>query len=234
MRSLFLAAAFAVGIAPQASAIECHTAIVFALDASRSIDINEARLQRDGLADALRDPAVQDLIIPYPGSGIVAMAFEWTNPDDQLVIAPWAVLNSTAAIEAFAAGLQSAPTIKRRLKTGIGAALRFAGAAHQTAPADCRRKVIDVSGDGPGNAGVLPRTIRAKGELDGIVINGLVIRHPNHDQAQAPGKDPLIYYRDHVAQGPGAFVIDVRFFDEYPAAIRRKIIRELSPAFAQK
>ncbi|MEM7547355.1 MAG: DUF1194 domain-containing protein [Pseudomonadota bacterium] len=234
IRQMTLAACVALGLAGPATAFDCHMAIVFALDASRSVDATESRIQREGLADALRDPVIQSYILPYPGSGIAAMAFEWANPEDQLTIAPWAILDSPEAIAGFATRLEVAPTIPRRLKTGIGAALRFAGAAHRAAPVSCRRQVVDMSGDGPGNAGVLPRTIRRKGELDGLTINGLVIRHPNLDSAQPPDRDPLAYYNRHIIQGPGAFVMDIAVFDDYPAAIRRKLLRELSPSLAQR
>ncbi len=227
-----LALVAALSLPLPAAALECHTAIVFALDASRSVDNYEGRLQREGLANALRDPVVQAAIYPFEGSGIVATAFEWSNPDSQVTIAPWAILDGPAAVEAFAQTLVAGPGLARRLKTGIGAALRYAGAAHRAAPAACQRRVIDVSGDGPGNAGVLPRTIKAKGEVAGIIINGLVIRHPEFNTAHPPDKDPLRYYRERIIQGPGAFVVVAETFEEYAEAIRTKLLRELTPAVA--
>ena len=231
MKGFALAAAMA--FAPMtAAAFECHTALVLGLDASRSVDARESRLQRDGLAAALTSPEIMAAIAPYEGVGIVAMAFEWSNPADQLVIAPWRVLDGEASIRSFAAEIAAAPAIERRWKTGIGPAMRFAAEAFAAAPMRCRRLVVDISGDGPGNAGTPPESHRAAGAFDGLVINGLVIRHPNNDQAQPPGKDPLIYYQRHVVQGPGAFIVETGSYDDYPEAIHRKLLRELSPPLA--
>ncbi|MEL7463977.1 MAG: DUF1194 domain-containing protein [Pseudomonadota bacterium] len=215
-----------------ASAFDCHTALVMGLDASRSVDQRESRLQREGLADALTSPEIVAAIAPHEGTGIAAMAFEWSDPEDQVVIARWRVLDGEAAIEAFAADVVEGPGIERRWKTGIGPALHFAVDAFADAPAICRRRIIDISGDGPGNAGNPPHRFREEGLLGGVTINGLVIRHPDNDQAQGPNRDPLIYYQREVVQGPGAFVMETASFDDYPAAIRRKLLRELAPSLA--
>ena len=233
MKGFALAAAAA--LAPMtAAAFECHTALVLGLDASRSVDKRESQLQREGLAAALTAPEIVSAIMPYEGIGIAAMAFEWSNPTAELVIAPWRVLNSEAAIKSFAAEIVAGPEISQRWKTGIGSAMRFAARAFDAAPVACRRRVIDVSGDGPGNAGAPPEQYRRQGVFDGLIINGLVIRHPDNDAAQPPNRDPAIYYRRHVAQGPGAFIMETKSYDDYPEAIRRKLLRELSPPLAAK
>lgn len=219
-------------MATPVSAFECHTALVLALDASRSVDRREHDLQRRGLAEALREPEIMAALAPVQGYGAIAMAFEWSNPGAETVLAPWTVLDGQDAIHRFAAALEQGPEIKRRMKTGLGSAMRFAAEARQVAPAPCARYVIDISGDGPGNAGTPPARYRATGLFDGLMINGLVIRHPILDSAQPPGKDPLPYYQTHVIQGPGAFVEVVDSYDDYPAAIRRKLLRELSPSLA--
>ncbi|MEL6792494.1 MAG: DUF1194 domain-containing protein, partial [Pseudomonadota bacterium] len=147
---------FAIGLllalAPlPAAAFQCHTALVMGLDASRSVDGRESRLQRQGLADALTSPEIMAAITPYEGAGIAAMAFEWSAPDDQSIIAQWRVLDSEGAIAVFAAEIVETPGVEERWKTGIGAAMGFAATAFREAPAECRRHVIDISGDGPGN-----------------------------------------------------------------------------------
>lgn len=217
-----------------AAGFECHTALVLGLDASRSVDARESRLQREGLAQALVSPEIIDAIAPYEGLGAVALAFEWSNPSDQLVLAPWTVLDGPEAIAAFAARIVEGPEIPRRWKTGIGPAMRFAADAFALAPVPCFRRVVDISGDGPGNAGVAPEILRAAGAFDGLTINGLVIRHPENDSAQPPDKDPLSYYQRNVIHGPGAFIVETRSYDDYPEAIRRKLLRELAPPMAAR
>lgn len=227
--------AAALSLAPGlAGAFECHTALILGLDASRSVDAYESRMQRVGLAEALMAPEIAAAIAPYEGLGTVAMAFEWSNPDDQMVLAPWMVLDGPAAIEEFAARIVAGPKIERRWKTGIGPAMLFAAEAFKIAPVACDRQVVDISGDGPGNAGVAPDLLREAGMFSGIMINGLVIRHPSNDQAQGPDKDPLPYYQRHVIQGPGAFIVETASYDDYPKAIRRKLLRELAPPIALK
>ena len=228
-----LAAALIFFAAPVA-AFECHTALVLGLDASRSVDARESALQREGLAAALTSPEIVAAIAPYEGAGVAAMAFEWSNPGDQLVIAPWTLLDGEASIRAFAQSLVASPGIERRWRTGLGEAMRFAAEAIRSAPASCARLVIDISGDGPHNAGTTPEAHRRAGAFNGLTINGLVIRHPALDSAQPPGKDPLPYYRKHVIQGPGSFIELTESYDSYPQAIRRKLLRELSPSLAMK
>ncbi len=215
-----------------ARAVDCHAALVLALDISDSVDAYEADLQRDGLAAALRDDAVRAAISPRAGMGAALMAFEWNNPSHQRVIAPWRLLSTPAALDAFANEVENASPSDRRGQTGIGAAMRFAAHAFGAAP-PCDRKLIDISGDGAGNSGVPPHQVRASGELSDVTINGLVIRNPELDSAQPPARDPLPYYQKNVKWGPGAFVIVIDSYDDYADAIRRKLLRELSPNFAR-
>ncbi len=214
-----------------ARATDCHAALVLALDLSDSVDAHEADLQRKGLASALRDEAVRAAIMPRAGLGVALMVFEWNNPSMQRIIAPWRLLSTDAAIDEFASQLETDLRPRINGQTGIGAAIRFAVRAFADAPT-CERRLIDVSGDGPGNTGVPPQQVRQSGELADLTINGLVIRNPGLDSAQPPGRDPLPYYQKNVKWGPGAFVIVVDSYDDYADAIRRKLLRELSPNFA--
>lgn len=216
-----------------ASAFTCHVALVLALDASDSVDRREADLQRRGLAEALKDPEVMAALTPYPGHGALLMAFEWADPGARRVIVEWAALDGAAAIFGIAAKLEIPPPVQMTGQTGLGAALDFAVAAHARAPADCARKVIDVSGDGPGNVGPAPSIRRRAGAFDGITINGLVIREDPADyNAQQPTRDPLPYYEAEVRHGPGAFVMTAASYDDYAVAIRRKLLRELRATVA--
>ena len=224
--------ALSIILAPVAArATECHAALVLALDISDSVDSHEADLQRKGLAAALQDDAVRAAISPRPGLGAALMAFEWNDPSHQRVIAPWSLLSSDAAIDAFAATLAVDPPKRIRGQTGIGAALRFAARSFAAAPR-CERRLIDMSGDGPGNSGVPPRQVLLESEFADLTVNGLVIRNPALDSAQPPARDPLPYYQKNVKRGPGAFVIVIDSYDDYADAIRRKLLRELSPNFA--
>lgn len=216
-----------------AQAFTCHVALVLALDASDSVDPREADLQRNGIASALKDPEVMEALAPAPGFGALVMAFEWADPGEQQIIADWTALDGAAAILAFAARLESLPPVYMAGQTGVGAALEFAVAAHDRAPETCARKVIDVSGDGPGNVGPTPSLLRRAGALDGLTVNGLVIRSdPSDYNAQQPTRDPLPYYEREVRHGPGAFVMLTGSYDDYAEALREKLLRELRPVLA--
>lgn len=216
-----------------AAAFECHTALVLALDASDSVDPEEADLQRRGIATALRDPEVQEALAPAEGYGALLMAFEWADPGETQLVADWTRLDSREAILAMAARFSRPVRAYMNGQTGIGSALEYAARAHQRAPDRCARRVIDVSGDGPGNVGPTPELYRSAGLFDGLVINGLVIRDFVEDYAlQQPTRDPLPYYEENVKHGTGAFVIVTRNYWEYAEAIREKLLRELRPSVA--
>ena len=58
--------------------------------------------------------------------------------------------------------------------------------------------------------------------LSGVTVNGLAIVND----------EPYLedYYRHHVIGGPGAFVMAAADYQDFVEAIRRKLLRELSPA----
>lgn len=229
-----IAALAGLAAGPEAAARDCHVALVLALDASDSVDPAEADLQRSGVAYALSDPEVMEALAPFEGRGALVMAFEWADPGETQVLADWAFLDGPDAIRAFATRLTGYPSVYMSGQTGIGAALQFAAEAHVTAPVACARKVIDVSGDGPGNTGPTPALYRQMGFFDGIVINGLVIRQDPADYAQQqPSRDPLPYYEAEVRHGVGSFVMTANDYEAYAEALRRKLLRELRPVLAE-
>ena len=112
--------------AGQAAAFECHTALVLALDASDSVDPEEADLQRRGIATALRDPEVQEALAPADGYGALLMAFEWADPGETQLVADWTRLDSREAILAMAARFSRPVRAYMNGQTGIGSALEYA------------------------------------------------------------------------------------------------------------
>ena len=89
------------------------------------------------------------------------------------------------------------------------------------------RRVIDVSGDGPNNQGrpVLPA--RADALAKGIVINGLPLMTREGMNASWNIDDLDEYYRSCVIGGPASFVIPVTTWEEFPRAVRQKLVQEL-------
>jgi Ca-activated chloride channel family protein len=196
----------------------CKLALVLALDISSSVNNREYNIQLQGLARAFRTPEVIEAILTPPGAGIAAIVYEWSGYNQQDLVIPWTMLDSEAAIRDVAAILTTHRRPYTDLTTALGKAVEYGAMMFHRAP-PCGRKVIDISGDGENNDGVGPEYFRAQGKLDDITINGLVV--------QGAYPDPAIYYREHVIQGPGAFVALARDFNDYPSVIIGKLLREI-------
>lgn len=207
-----------------AQALDCPVALVLAIDVSSSVDAAEHDLQMTGLAAAFRTPEVVETILAGEGAGIMATAFLWSGFRHQEVIAPWTWLGDAAAIEDFAQVIETAERRVDHWPTSLGRAAEYAAGLQAQNPVPCRRRVIDVSGDGANNDGLGPEWRRDRGMFEGLTINGLAIRGAE--------PDPEAYYRENLITGPGAFVEAVDGYDDYAPAILRKLLRELQPPFA--
>lgn len=109
--------------------------------------------------------------------------------------------------------------------TGIGPAVAFGALMFEYGPT-CRRRVIDVSGDGKHNNGFRPHVAREMPAMQGVTVNALVIE----------GAEPevLAYYLDNVISGSGAFVETAAGYADYAAALRRKLLREIPVPVARQ
>lgn len=224
---------FWLGSQPAFSAeSEVDLELVLAVDVSRSMDMQELALQRDGYVAAFRHPQVIEAITGG-GYGRIAVAFvEWAGPGYQTVVVPWTVISNAAEAAAFATRLDEAP-ILRETGTSISGSLFFAARQFDQGPAQGARRVIDVSGDGPNNMGLPVAPSRNEVISDGITINGLpIMLKPVNTFGGFNIPDLDIYYEDCVIGGPGAFVVTVRNVRDFESAIRRKLVLEIagSPA----
>ena len=173
-----------------------------------------------GLAGALRDPEIVQAIVG--SGGIQIMAFEWSGRFQQVEVAPWSFLSTEADVLAFAGVIADHQRGFDDFPTALGYALGHAAAQLAGAPLTCVRKVVDMSGDGITNEGFGPGSAYDAFDFDGVTVNGLVI------EGEYP--DPVIYYREQVIRGPGAFVEIARDFADYQDAMRRKLLREINGA----
>jgi hypothetical protein len=202
--------------------------LVLAVDVSLSMDMDEQRLQRDGYVLALRDPDLHKAITSGPNGRIAVTYMEWAGPPTQTVVIPWTIIDGPAAAKAFADRLEAAPISRARM-TSISGALSFSRTLLATSGMRGIRRVIDVSGDGPNNAGLPVTGIRDELIADGIVINGLPIvlkRAGSWGMFDLENLDQ--YYSECVIGGTGAFMIPVRETDEFKTATRRKLLLEIS------
>jgi hypothetical protein len=216
----------AAGTRAQQPAPDIDLALVLAVDVSRSMDPDEQRLQRAGYAAAFRHPEVQAAIRSGIHGRIAVAYLEWGGYGRDRVIVPWTFIASAAEAAAFADDLDILP-IDRWSGTSISGGLHAAGRLLMDPRVAGARRVIDVSGDGPNNTG--PPIVSTRDELvaRGIVINGLPIMLKVADSYFGlPDLDR--YYAACVIGGPGAFIVPVREVEEFPSAIRRKLVLEIS------
>lgn len=197
-----------------ASAQTCDLALVLAVDVSGSVDPGEYRIQMDGLAEALRDGVVIDALID--AQAWVSL-IQWTGSSRQSVSIEWSQMTDADAVETFAARVTTEPRLWRNFSTAIGEALQFSLSAFDTVPA-CRRKVIDVSGDGASNEGTEPKEFHKALRAAGVTVNAVVIETDQQDLTS--------YFWENVITGEGAFVMTANGFQDYPDRIRRKLQRE--------
>jgi len=206
---------------------QCRQALLLALDVSGSVDAREYRLQLDGLAAALTDPAVTEALLLMPEAPVRLSVMEWSGPAFQRVILPWREVSDGAALSAIVAQLRQTQRVKADLSTAIGSTLQ-AGAAKMAGQTECWRRVFDVSGDGKSNTGPLPQTVSPG--LGDIIVNGLVIGEavPTAGEGRSPNLAELTaYYRAYVLHGDEAFIESAYGFEDFEAAMIRKLLREL-------
>lgn len=195
----------------------CETALLLAIDVSGSIDRGEYALQVQGLADALDDPAVTDILLR---DQVALAVVHWSGLGKQALVMPWRRMLSPAEVRRFADATRALPRAFAASDTAVGEAISFS-VAQFDAVSDCKRRVIDISGDGPENAGFTAGRARAEAIAAGIEINAIGI-----EDMGLPTPISNFYARWVIT--PGGFVMTARGLDDYPRAIRAKLLRELT------
>ena len=201
--------------------------LVLAVDVSRSIDDDEARLQRQGYRNAIADPRVVQAIRGGMLGAIGLAYVEWAGIEYQRLVIPWTRIATQADAEDWAAVLDRVP--RQSLSwTSISGGIEFSRRVLGEAPWQAIRRVIDVSGDGVNNSGPPVEVARDSAVAEGITINGLPILNARPSFGSSSNVPLDKYYRESVVGGPGAFVIPVEEFESIGLAVRRKLIREIS------
>ncbi|MGQ0585164.1 MAG: DUF1194 domain-containing protein [Reyranella sp.] len=207
---------------------EVDMVLVLAIDISGSVDPDEARLQRQGYVEAFRDPTIMKAILGGNHGRIAVAYYEWADAYVQKLLIDWTLLDSEAAIRDFTARLARAPiSIARR--TSISGAIRYAIPLFGRAPYDTERKVLDISGDGSNNDGGLVTDLRHDALKERIVINGLPIMNDRPNPYGFPSETDLDkYYLHCVIGGPRSFVEVAVNFEDFPRAVRKKLLQEVA------
>lgn len=205
--------------------------LVLAVDVSTSIDQSEFRLQRIGLFRAFRDPGVRASILAQP-NGIAVALVQWAGKGRQRVAIDWHHAHDDSSIDALARRIGGMQRLTGGF-TDIAGAVRFS--TRMLLENDYRgdRLVIDVSGDGVADQGS-PPTARDEAVALGITVNGLAIFPQEYDLGALADQQLFDHYRRDVTGGIASFVITAKSFEDFPRAMREKLIREISgPAFSR-
>ncbi|MCX7306236.1 MAG: DUF1194 domain-containing protein [Hyphomicrobiales bacterium] len=227
-RTIFAAAA-AIFSAPASAVEPVDVELVLAVDVSLSMSPTELDIQRDGYAAALTDDRVLQAISDGGFGKIAVTYFEWAGVTSQHIVVPWTIIANRADAERVAAMLSAqAPNSARR--TSVSAALEFGADLFAESEYRGLKRVIDISGDGPNNQGVPVEAARDAAVAQGIVVNGLPLMTTGGVSGTYDVTNLDRYYSDCVIGGPGAFMVPVNDWSQFPEAIRRKLVLELAGA----
>ena len=224
-RGLLFAPAL-IGAAAQAQAFpEVDLLLVLAMDASGSIDGDEFRLQREGIAESIIHPAVLAAIAANPRRAIAIAMTEWGSPGGAAPVVDWHRVSDAASAQVFANAALAAPR-SRQSYNAIGDAITHAAGLIAAAPYRATERVIDVAGDGPDMRSItLAPDARDAAMAQGITINGLAIEIAPVTR----GNEPLhVHYERNVMGGPGAFVMVAETRRDFARALRAKMLREIA------
>ncbi|MEQ1694352.1 MAG: DUF1194 domain-containing protein, partial [Hyphomicrobiaceae bacterium] len=222
-------------------------ALVVSVDVSQSVDEDRYRLQIDGIAKALVDPAVIDAITSGPNGRILFAMVVWA--DHAQLAVPWTPISTASDAAALASTV-------RRLKRYGGEftclARMFSSLPDlvlSDMPMKAARTVVDVSGDGIDNCSPDVTTRERRDELveRGVTINGLpIIERPGGivgaGAYRAPdgnlenlrpleSREQLTldgWYRTNVMGGDLAFILPANGYTDFARAMRQKFVTEIS------
>lgn len=198
------------------------TALIMSVDVSGSVDERRHRLQMDGIARALVDPAVVKAILSGPNAAILFSVVTWA--DRPRMALPWMRISSRGEAEIAAAIVRGLPRHGGDF-TCMAQMLRYlTDKVVPQIPALAARVVVDVSGDGRDNCNPEQPVAAIRDELAGArtTINGLpILEGREADTLEA-------WYRQNVMGGPGAFVLPALGYEDFGRAIRQKFVLEIS------
>jgi hypothetical protein len=213
--------------AANAPGVPVDVELALGIDVSRSIDPDEARLQRDGYVAAFRSPRVHHAIKGGMLGRIAVAYYEWAGFEQRTVL-NWMVIADAASAETLADILSRHEPMSGR-RTGISGAIDYGAALFENNGIEGMRRVIDISADGPNNWGEPVTVARDRAVAKRITINGLPIMNDRPTMGGLPPMPNLdLYFRDCVIGGPRAFLVVAESFEDFARAVLRKLIMEIA------
>jgi Protein of unknown function (DUF1194) len=201
------------------AAPEVDVALVLAADVSGSVSDARERMQRQGYAAGLLNPAFLGAVRSGRLGRIAVLYFEWSTQDRQIEAMDWAVIADAASAEILARAILVTPRMTPGF-TSISGAIDFGVRRIRQSGFMAARLVIDVSGDGRNNDGREARAARDAAVASGITVNGLPMLEAEPDLES--------YYRAEVIGGPLAFAVPVPTAESIATAVLRKLVTEVA------
>ncbi len=211
----------------EAEELEVDLQLVLAVDVSRSMSPMELEIQRRGYAEALTSKEVISAINSGLLGRIALTYMEWAGTYSQRVVVDWTLINNRTDAQVFADKL-SAHFEDSLRRTSISGGLEFAASLFENNGFTSNRRIIDVSGDGPNNQGRPVEKVRDEVVEKGIVINGLPLMTKEGAGGFLNIDNLDEYYRNCVIGGPASFVLPVKNWEQFPTAVRQKLVLELA------
>jgi hypothetical protein len=221
-----------LSLTPKAQAADTvDVALVLVDDVSRSISDDEYELQKKGYFTAFNDPRVLAAIHAGANGQIAVAYIEFADDYEVKTIVDWTIVRDPASANSFVAAMMAAPRSYRG-RTAIGAGIDAATKLMAALGPQATRRVIDVCGDGTNNAGREVTDARDDAVKQGITINGLALANESDVpwlQAHTHPPGGLgHYYELNVRGGEGSFVYEIHSFDNFAAAVTRKLVDEIA------
>jgi hypothetical protein len=232
---LFLLAALLAHRPAAAEDRPVDLALVLLTDVSRSVDMSEYELMKQGYAAAITDPRVVAAIAGGRYGAVAFIYVEFAGAHEVRTMVDWTVVDSPAAAAAFAARVRDAPRAfwgRTAISSGIEHAMAAFAQGLPAAGLAPERRVIDVCADGTNNSGREVTTVRDEAVAQDVTVNALVIHsEPTNTWTAAHVKPPgglTHYFRENVIGGMGAFVLEVEDFASFGQGLVRKLITEIA------
>ncbi len=202
--------------------------LVLAVDISRSMDLEEAALQRQGFVRAFRHRDVIDAIQRGRLGRIAVTYVEWGSAQYQRTRVDWSEVADASSAATFAEAVERSSVMLVEW-TSISGAIAFGAQSFEANGFRSERRIIDISGDGPNNNGGYVNLARDRAVAGGIVINGLPIINDRPNTYGYPLMPDLdLYYEDCIIGGPGSFIVAADGFKDFARAILRKMVTEIA------
>ncbi len=193
--------------------------LVLAIDCSYSVDASEFALQKTGLAEAFRHPAVVAAIQAGDRGAIGVAVVQWSGAANQSTVVPWTLVTDADSAATLAARIEAAPRMTQEGATSITAMVAYGIGLIEANRLASARRVIDISADGRNNTGHRIRAVAPLAAIANVTVNGLAILN------EVPTL--RFYFEKYVIAGADAFAVEASDYGHYAAAILRTLMREI-------